>query len=45
MPEFPKQKVQILKKKNFELSINDYNTQINALKVELRELNAINRNY
>jgi hypothetical protein len=45
LPEFPKQKAQILKKKNFELSIQDFNAQINALKGELRELNAINRDY
>jgi hypothetical protein len=45
MPEFPKQKAQILKKKNHELTISDYNQQINTLKAELRELNALNRNY
>ena len=45
MPEFPKQKAQILKKKNYELSISDYNQQINILKAELRELNALSRNY
>jgi hypothetical protein len=45
MPEFPKQKAQILKKKNFELGISDFNQQINLLKAELRELNALTRNY
>ncbi len=45
MPEHPKQKAQILKKKDQELAISDYNQKINKIKVELRELNALNRDY
>jgi hypothetical protein len=45
LPEFPKTKLQIIKKKNVELDISNYNQEINKLKVELRELNALNRDY
>lgn len=45
MPEFPKNKAQILKKKNLELTSAEFNQDINKLKCELRELNAVNRDF
>jgi hypothetical protein len=40
MPEFPKQKVQILKKKSLEHNVNEFNGEINTLKTELRGLHS-----
>ena len=45
LPEFPKMKVQILKKKELELKITDITKQVNGYKAELRELNAHTRDY
>jgi predicted nucleic acid-binding Zn-ribbon protein len=45
MPEFPKNKAIILKKKDLELSINELTQNITKLKVELKSLNALNRDY
>ena len=45
MAEFPKQKAQILKKKALEQTINGFNQDINSVKQELREINALNRDY
>ena len=45
MAEFPKQKAQILKKKELEQTINQFNLDINNIRQELREINALNRNY
>ncbi len=45
MPEFPKMKVQILKKKELEIQISDLTKHINGYKAELRELNAHTRDY
>ena len=45
LPEFPKMKVQILKKKELELKMTNLGKLINNQKIELRELNAHNNNY
>jgi len=45
LPEFPKMKVQILKKKELDIQIIDLTKQINNYKAELRELNAHTRDY
>jgi hypothetical protein len=39
MPEFPKTKVQILKKKNLEASIGEFNKEITKLKLDLKDIN------
>ncbi len=39
MPEFPKTKVQILKKKNLEASIGEFNKEIAKLKLDLKDIN------
>lgn len=45
MPEFPKQKVQILKKKSLEHSANEFSAEINSLKSELRGINSIQKDF
>ncbi len=39
MPEFPKTKVQILKKKNLEATIGEFNKEIAKLKLDLKDIN------
>ena len=39
IPEFPKQKIQINKRRSLEYAIEEYNTKINTHKQKLRELN------
>jgi hypothetical protein len=39
MPEFPKTKVQILKKKNLEANMNEFNKEISKLKQDLKDIN------
>ena len=39
IPEFPKQKIQINKRRSLEYAIEEYNTKINTHKQRLRELN------
>ena len=39
IPEFPKQKMQINKRRSLEYAIEEYNTKINTHKQKLRELN------
>ena len=43
LPEFPKTKVQILKKKNLEVNITDYNKEILKMRLDIKELNALNK--
>ena len=38
LPEFPKTKVQILKKKNLEANIGEFNKEISKLKLDLKEI-------
>ena len=45
MPEFPKQKVQILKKKSLEHTINEFNAEINTYKTELRGLHSLQKEF
>ena len=45
MPDHPKTKVQINQKKELEQSVENYNRDLARLKQELRELNAINREF
>lgn len=45
MPDFPKQKVQILKKKSLEHSANEFVAEINQLKSELRALNTLQKDF
>jgi hypothetical protein len=45
MPEFPKNKAMILKKKDIELNIDNLTQNITKLKTDLRDLNALNRDY
>ncbi len=40
MPEFPKTRIQIVKKKELELKVNQYSIEINKYKHELREINS-----
>ncbi len=45
LPEFPKNKGIILKKRDLELSINELTQNITKLKIELKSLNALNKDY
>ena len=45
LPEFPKTKAIILKKRDLELSINELTQDITKMKIELKSLNALNKDY